>query len=45
MDGPFNNEIIYELPVKGSYALLIHENMMTGDPWKGNFTIEIHLTK
>lgn len=45
MDGPFGNEIRYELPQKGKYEINIGENMMAGDPWSGVFTVEITLKK
>lgn len=45
MDGPFARELDYELPVDGSYKIIINENMMAGDPWDGNFTIKVKLTK
>ena len=45
MDGPFGTEFTYDLPQQGTYGLLIHENQMAGDPWIGNFRIEIDLKK
>ena len=44
-DGPFGREITYDLPLKGSYNLIVHENMMAGDPWEGVFSIEIDLNE
>lgn len=43
-DGPFGREIEYELTQKGTYKLLIHENMMAGDPWSGVFMVKAKLS-
>lgn len=45
MDGPFGRDIQYDLPIEGSYKLLIHESLMAGDPWGGDFTINVRLSK
>ncbi len=45
MDGPFGRELIYNLPADGTYRISIHENMMAGDPWGGDFAVEIELNK
>lgn len=45
MDGPFGATISYHLPIQGDYLLLIHENQMAGDPWSGDFEINISLSK
>lgn len=45
MDGPFGREITYDLPVKGDYILSIHESLMAGDPWAGDFEVTISLSK
>lgn len=45
MDGPFSRDLNYDLPTNGTYRISIHENMMAGDPWKGNFSVDISLTK
>ena len=39
-DGPFGREIRYGIKEQGTYKLIIAENMMQGDEWKGKF----HLT-
>ena len=44
-DGPFWNEIKYNLSQKGRYKISIGENMMAGDPWGGIFTVEIRLSR
>jgi len=43
MDGPFSRDLAYDLPVDGNYQVSIHENMMAGDPWSGNFNVSIEL--
>ncbi|MCD7970937.1 MAG: hypothetical protein LUF87_11365 [Alistipes sp.] len=43
MDGPFSMDITYRLPETGTYRLAIHENMMAGEPWEGDFKIELAL--
>ena len=45
MDGPFGPTMSYDLPIKGDYLLLVHENQMGGDPWGGDFEIHISLSK
>lgn len=44
-DGPFGATISCELPVAGRYMLDMHENEMAGDPWGGDFEINISLSK
>jgi len=43
-DGPFGRDISYELAQRGTYQLLIGENMMAGDPWAGVFTVKMKLS-
>lgn len=45
MDGPFGDSMSYTLPVKGEYLLVIHENQMAGEPWSGDFEVNISLSK
>ncbi len=45
MDGPFSTIISYDLSIKGDYLLFIHENQMAGDPWSGDFDVNISLDK
>ena len=40
-DGPFGRELKRALHQKGTYKLIIGENMMQGDEWKGNFKLTI----
>lgn len=42
-DGPFGQEIDYELSGDGTYKLSLNENIMAGDPWEGDFTVTIDL--
>lgn len=45
MDGPFGSTLSCELPVKGSYMLYVHEYEMGGEPWSGDFDIDVSLGK
>jgi hypothetical protein len=45
MDGPFGKDITYDLKEKGNYRLSVHESLMAGDPWAGDFTVTINLSK
>jgi hypothetical protein len=45
MDGPFGQDTNYNLAQTGSYELIFHENMMSGDPWTGDARIMITLQK
>lgn len=42
-DGPFGDTMTYKLTESGNWKLIIGEDMMAGEPWKGAylFTIEI----
>lgn len=42
-DGPFGRTIEHILPQKGTYRLSIGENLMMGEPWGGEFTLDIRL--
>lgn len=44
-DGPFGRSMEYDLARKGMYRLLIGESLMQGDPWGGDFTLEIRLSQ
>jgi len=44
MDGPFGREIEYKLAGDGQYYLVLGESLMAGDPWEGNFNVEITLS-
>ncbi len=45
MDGPFWQEVNYELTQKGGYQLIFTENNMAGDPWSGDAMIAVSLKK
>ncbi len=40
-DGPFGKEIKYPIKKEGTYKLIIGENMMQGDEWKGTFWLTV----
>jgi hypothetical protein len=39
-DGPFGRELNYKIKDTGNYKIIIGENMMAGDRWNGDFTLE-----
>jgi hypothetical protein len=42
-DGPFGRELKRALHQQGTYKLIIAENMMQGDEWKGNFKLTVRV--
>jgi hypothetical protein len=40
-DGPFGRELQREINRHGNYKLIIGEDMMAGDRWKGNFLLKV----
>lgn len=42
-DGPFGRDIVYGLAQKGMYRLVIGESLMQGEPWSGDFMVEVWL--
>lgn len=42
-DGPFGRELKRRLRQQGTYKLIIAEDMMQGDEWKGNFKLTIRV--
>jgi len=44
MDGPFGRDIDYDISQNGLYRLSVHENMMAGDPWDGDFYVDLKLS-
>lgn len=42
-DGPFGKDIHYKIKMPGIYKLIIAEEMMAGDRWKGNFSLKVWL--
>lgn len=45
MDGPFGRDIDYKISQNGTYRISVHENSMAGDPWAGDFTVDLKLSK
>lgn len=39
-DGPFGRELVYKIKDTGNYKIIVGQNMMAGDRWKGNFTLK-----
>lgn len=44
-DGPFGRDITYTLADSGTYLLSVGESLMQGDPYDGNFTVELFTGK
>lgn len=42
-DGPFGRELQREINTPGTYKLIIGEDMMAGDRWKGDFVLKVWL--
>lgn len=42
-DGPFGRSIEYDLVRRGTYRLVIGESLMAGEPWGGEFMLELWL--
>lgn len=42
-DGPFGDQVIYTLKQSGDWKLVLSENMMAGDPWKGEYSLSIEI--
>ena len=42
-DGPFGQEINYDLTEKGLYQIRIGESLMQGDPFEGKYTLILQL--
>jgi hypothetical protein len=42
-DGPFDNQITYTLNESGDWKLILSENMMAGDPWKGEYFLTLEI--
>lgn len=40
-DGPFGRELNRAIKTPGNYKLIIGEDMMAGDGWKGNFVLKV----
>jgi len=42
-DGPFGQKIKYNFDQSGDWKLILSENQMAGDPWKGEFKLTINI--
>jgi hypothetical protein len=42
-DGPFGRELHKKIPTEGTLKLIIAENKMQGEEWKGKFTLNLKL--
>lgn len=40
-DGPFGNQMTYNLNEAGNWKLILSENQMAGDPWEGQYNLTI----
>ena len=40
-DGPFGKDLRYKMKTPGNYKIIIGENMMAGDRWKGDFVLRV----
>jgi len=40
-DGPFGRDLHYKMKMPGNYKIIIGENMMAGDRWKGDFVLRV----
>lgn len=41
LDGPFGTSLHYKIKGVGQYKIIIAEDMMAGDRWKGNFSLKV----
>jgi hypothetical protein len=42
-DGPFGKSLTRKVTQTGNYTLIIGENLMQGDEWKGTFTLTVRV--
>jgi uncharacterized protein YpmS len=42
-DGPFGDQMTYKLNQSGDWKLIINENMMSGEPWTGEYFLTIEI--
>src|SRR6185312_11123171 len=40
-DGPYGRELTHTIETPGNYKLIIGEDMMAGDRWKGDFVLKV----
>ncbi len=44
-DGPFGRELTHPVRQQGTYKIVLAENMMQGNEWKGHFKLKVKLVK
>lgn len=42
-DGPFGRELRHKITTPGNYKLIIGEDMMAGNRWKGDFVLKVYV--
>ena len=42
-DGPFGDKMTYKLTESGNWKLILGEDMMAGEPWKGTYLLTIEI--
>ena len=42
-DGPFGDQMTYSLNASGDWKIVLSENMMSGDPWTGEYLLTIEI--
>jgi len=42
-DGPFDDQMTYNLNESGDWKLVLSENMMSGEPWAGEYLLTIEI--
>ena len=42
-DGPFGDKMTYKLTESGNWKLIIGEDMMAGEPWKGAYLLTVEI--
>lgn len=42
-DGPFGDQMTYKLNESGDWKLVLSENMMSGEPWAGEYLLTIEI--
>lgn len=42
-DGPFGDQMTYNLNESGDWKLVLSENMMSGEPWAGEYLLTIEI--
>lgn len=42
-DGPFGEQMTYSLNESGDWKIILSENMMSGDPWAGEYLLTVEI--